>query len=361
MNLPAILIPAYKPDDKMIALIRELVGMGFEHIMVVNDGSGLEFEACFAEAEALGCHMVRHAVNMGKGRALKTGINEAMLIRWHEQGIITADADGQHLPGDIYRVAQAMQENPAALVLGVRRFTGKVPIRNRMGNMITRGVFALVNGHGIMDTQTGLRGLPRQHMDLMLALKGERYEYEMNMLLEAKPNDISMVQVPIDTVYIEGNKSSHYNPLVDSVRIYALILRYILSSLFAGIVDYGVFALLISRVPGLLIESFVIARLCSSLVNFLINRNIVFRQKATVANAAVRYYLLVVVVILASSGSIWVLSSVLGLNHYLAKIITDVVLSLFSFVMQREFVYRSSSKIKIFKNHQVSGAGKSTD
>ncbi len=353
MDLPSVLIPAYKPDDKMLKLIEDLLELGFSRIMVVNDGSGPDYDACFARAEVLGCRIVRHAVNMGKGRALKTGLNEAMLCGFSEPGVITADADGQHLPGDIRRVAQAMAEDPNALVLGVRRFTGNVPLRNRMGNGITRGVFAMVNGNGVMDTQTGLRGLPGKHLPLMLALKGERYEYEMNMLLEARPNDVQMVQVPIDTVYIEGNKSSHYHPFIDSVRIYGLILRYILSSTMAGVVDYGVFALVHTRFPDPLIVSVVSARVISSLVNFLINRNIVFRQKGTMAHAAGRYYALVLFVMLASYGLIWTLSVPLGLNVYLSKVITDIFLSIFSFVIQREFVYSSSSRIKVFKNHKA--------
>ncbi|MDW7656319.1 MAG: bifunctional glycosyltransferase family 2/GtrA family protein [Bacillota bacterium] len=353
MDLPSILIPAYKPDSQMISLIRELIDTGFTRLLVVNDGSGPEYDACFNEAEALGCKVLRHAINMGKGRALKTGLNEAMLSGYADRGIITADADGQHAPRDIYRVALAMQESPEALVLGVRRFTGKVPIRNKMGNAITRGVFALVNGNGIMDTQTGLRGIPLRHLPLMLSLKGERYEYEMNMLLEARPNDVHMVQVPIDTIYIEGNKSSHYHPFIDSVRIYALILRYILSSIVAGIVDYGVFAVMHLSFPRLLIESVVVARILSSIVNFMINRKIVFRQKGTVAHAAFRYYSLVVFIMLCSYGLIWTLSGPLGLNVFLAKIITDAILSIVSFFAQREFVYSSAARIKIFKNHQT--------
>lgn len=353
MDLPSVLIPAYKPDEKMIDLIRKLIDAGFTRLLVVNDGSGSAFDSYFAEAEQLGCRVLRHAINMGKGRALKTGLNEALLCGFADPGVITADADGQHAPGDIYRVAQAMQANPEALVLGVRCFTGNVPIRNRMGNAITRGVFALVNGNGIMDTQTGLRGIPLKHIPLMLALKGERYEYEMNMLLEARPNDVHMVQVPIDTIYIEGNKSSHYHPFIDSVRIYALILRYILSSFIAGIVDYGVFVVMHLSFPRLLIESVVAARLLSSLVNFIINRKIVFRQKGTVAHAAFRYYTLVVFIMLASYGLIWTLSGPLGINVFLAKLLTDILLSIISFIAQREFVYSSSSKVIVFKNNRT--------
>lgn len=349
MELPSILIPAYKPDEKMICLIRSLAFMGFVRILVIDDGSGPEFDEFFAEAKDLGCKIFRHAINMGKGRALKTGLNEVLLCEYRETGVITVDADGQHLPKDIMRIALAMRENPDALILGTRRFTGKVPLKNRVGNTITRGIFALVNGNGIMDTQTGLRGIPGNQLPFFLSLKGERYEYEMNMLLEARPHNVRMIQVPINTVYIYGNKSSHYRPFIDSIRIIALILRYIASSFLAGIVDYSVFVAMQVSFPGRLIESVVLARICSSLVNFIVNRNIVFRQKGTVVRAVFRYYLLVIIVMLSSYGLIWTLSELVGMNVFFAKIISDIFLSFISFIAQREFVYSSDSRIKVIK------------
>ena len=345
--LPSILIPAYKPDEKMIALIRELMDAGFSRILVIDDGSGSEYAHVFAEAEQLGCRILTHAINMGKGRALKTGINEAIISGDASYGIITADADGQHITSDIVRIAEAMQQNPEAMVLGVRRFVGQVPLRNRIGNGITRFIFALVNGHGVLDTQTGLRGFSRAILPLMLSLKGERYEYEMNMLLEARPQNIRIVQVPIDTVYIDGNQHSHYNVFIDSVRIYALIIKYMLSSFVAGIVDYGIFALMHINFPNQLIGSVVTARVASSMVNFIINKHIVFRKKGAVANAALRYYMLVIFIMMSSYGLIYLLSGPFGMNVFLSKIITDIFLSLISFVVQREFVYKPDSKYKV--------------
>jgi putative flippase GtrA len=350
MALPTVLIPAYKPDQKMIVLINALRQLGFTRLLVINDGSGAAYDACFEQAAEKGCQVLQHAINMGKGRALKTGFNAVMLSDAVQLGVITADADGQHTPGDILRVAHAMQDNPQALVLGVRRFTGKVPWKNRLGNAITRGVFTLVNGFGVLDTQTGLRGLPACQLTFALSLNGERYEYEMNMLLEAKPNDVPIIQVPIDTVYIEGNRSSHYRAFVDSVRIYALILKYIFSSLAAGAVDYGVFALMHLSLPDQLIGSVVVARVCSSAVNFLLNRNIVFRQKGTVAHAACRYYALAALIMASSYFLIRWLTGPLGLNVFVAKILSDCVLSLFSFYFQREFVYTTSLKARIVRN-----------
>lgn len=344
MNKPCILIPAYKPDEKMISLIRDLQQREFARIIVVDDGSGAEFASVFSQAEALGCRILRHAINMGKGRTLKTGLNDAMNIGFSDLGVITADADGQHTPGDIEKVALAMAEKPASLVLGVRQFVGNVPLRSRFGNGVTRFIFTLINGGRVQDTQTGLRGIPSVHLPLILALSGERYEYEMNMLLAARPNAIPMEQVPIETVYIEGNKSSHYKVIRDSARIYGLLLKFLASSMTAAVLDYTVFALMHTFVPNRLIASVVVARAASSVVNYLINYNLVFRNKASMAQTAGRYYALVVVIMLSSYLLIKLMAGVLGMNTYIAKLIGDILLYFVSFFVQREFVYKAGGR-----------------
>ncbi len=347
MDLPAVLIPAYKPDLKMLQLIEDLQEKGFARIILVDDGSGPDFAEVFAAAAKAGCQIERHAINMGKGRALKTGINAALLRGIAGQGLITADADGQHTAEDVQALALAMQAEPDALVLGVRSFSEKMPLLNKMGNTITRGVFALVNGNSIQDTQTGLRGLPFAHLPLMLSLKGERYEYEMNMLLEARPHGLSFVQVPISTIYLEGNKSSHYRSFFDSVRIYGLILLYIMSAIISTAVDFGIFAIMVFSFPNLLMLDVLTARLTSSVLNFFINKKIVFKQQGTVAHAAMRYYILVAVISLTSFGLIKLLTSQLGFNVFIAKLVTDISLGLVSFFAQREFVYAPSSKARM--------------
>ena len=138
MALPCILIPAYKPDEKMISLIEQLTAAGFSKIIVVNDGSGPEFAPIFAQAQALGCAVLHHGINMGKGRAMKTGLNHGLVNGLFTDGVIAADADGQHTPADIRKIADAMAGDPGAMVLGVRNFTGKVPLKSRLGNGITR-------------------------------------------------------------------------------------------------------------------------------------------------------------------------------------------------------------------------------
>ena len=149
------------------------------------------------------------------------------------------DADGQHLPADIDAVCRAWRQNPEALVLGSRRFTGKVPLRSRFGNAITRFIFRVATGVAVYDTQTGLRAFSVSRIPMMLEMQGERYEYEINVLLYATRRKIPIQEVEIATVYLDGNQTSHFNPLRDAWRIYKMILLFAASSLVAAGVDYG--------------------------------------------------------------------------------------------------------------------------
>ncbi|HBP38014.1 MAG TPA: hypothetical protein DD640_04600, partial [Clostridiales bacterium] len=214
-----------------------------------------------------------------------------------------------------------------------------VPWKSRLGNGITRFFFGLIHGGDVRDTQTGLRGLPGSSISLFLSLPGERYEYEMNMLLAIRPNEISLVQVPIETIYLEGNRSSHFKVLQDSARIYALLVKYIASSLIATVVDYVGFYLMNISFPDHLIASVAVSRSVSSLVNYLINRDIVFKRKNVGKMAIVRYYIVVIGIMAANYGLIKLLSDTVGFNIYVAKVIVDSLLSVISFYAQREFVY----------------------
>lgn len=211
----AILIPAYDPDGKLADLVTALKGE-FGHLVVVDDGSTQGREV-FENVRPLVDVVLAHEVNRGKGAALKTGF---AWIRDHlpkVRTVVTADSDGQHRPYDIRRVAEASLGHPQGLVLGVREFAGKVPFRSRLGNAWTRVLFRLLTGLAIRDTQTGLRGIPRELWGRMLELRGERYEYEARMLVDARRHPVRPLQIPIETVYIEGNKSSHYRPFRDTL------------------------------------------------------------------------------------------------------------------------------------------------
>jgi glycosyltransferase involved in cell wall biosynthesis len=225
-----VVIPAWQPDGRLVTLVRELLGWGFGGVVVVDDGSSGAGAEIFGELRDMApVRVVRHERNLGKGRALKTGMEVVLREMPGVQGVVTADADGQHIAADVVRVAAALRES-GSVVLGVRRFRGAVPLRCRVGNWVTRGMFGLLTGVRLGDTQTGLRGIPRRLLRELLQMEGERYEYEMVVLTRLCLGGCALVEVPIETVYLEGNRSSHFRPMGDSVRVLVALARCVFRS-----------------------------------------------------------------------------------------------------------------------------------
>jgi glycosyltransferase involved in cell wall biosynthesis len=333
----AVLIPARAPERQLQPLVQRLGDAGFGKILVVDDGSGPDFEPLFAAVARLPkVTLLRHAVNLGKGRALKTGINHFLNDAGGCSGLLTCDADGQHAPEDIVRVAEQFVQNEKTVVLGARTFAKDVPLRSRFGNELTRKIFGFVTGKPLTDTQTGLRVFPREMLPELLLLDGERYEYEMTALLHVCRFQ-QPVEVPIATIYLEGNRSSHFDPIRDSMRIYFVLFRFYLSAVIAAGIDWAGFTAAFWA-TGSVGVSVAIGRL-SSLVNFSLNKKYVFNSRVGVGGAIVRYYLLAAAIGGASYCSIVGLRY-FGWNVFAGKLVADSLLSLVSFSVQRTFVFR---------------------
>ena len=183
-------------------------------------------------------------------------------------------------------------------------------------------------------------------MRRMMTIKGERFEFELNMLIEAKESGTPFYEVPIRTIYIASNETSHFNPLLDSIRIYSVFLKFILSSF---VVDILLFTLLASLLRGVLpgyhiLIATVGARIVSSLFNFVINKNSVFKNTSPSVSTLVKYIVLCVVQVSLSAGLVWTIFHFLGWNETLIKVIVDCLLFLFSFQLQREWVFKRKEK-----------------
>lgn len=349
--LPALLIPAYEPDLPLLAgLIQECAGLGFTRFLLVDDGSAhhplarLDPGPLSSSVEIV---RLRHAVNLGKGAALKTGFNEYLNRidsgNWITPGLITVDADGQHRPGDVLRVARQFLSAPASLCLGLRKFTGRVPMRSRFGNQLTRLAFRFFCGADLGDTQTGLRAIPNSLLPELLPLTGQRYEYELEMLVHVSRQRLPITQVEIETVYLDGNSSSHFNPLIDSMRVYFVFLRFSFSSLITFGVDTLLF-LLVFRFTETIALSTIAARLGAGLCNFAINRNLVFHSGNRWPFEMARYWMVVallgtVSVVCVSRFADW------GWNLLTAKVTVELLLFLASFPIQRLFVFLPGSRL----------------
>ena len=226
-----IIVPSLDPDEKLLQVVEGLLADGFDDILLVNDGSHADhlwpFERAAEHPEVT---VLTHEVNKGKGRALKTAFAWCIENRPDIDGVVTADGDNQHRPSDIRRCAQAMIDDPSKVWLGVRDFSlDHVPARSRIGNTLTRGIMKMACGVSVTDTQTGLRAIPARDLPLMLRVEGERYEYETQMLLSLRAEKVGIGEVVIETVYINENESSHFNPLKDSMKIYKIIFRHMFS------------------------------------------------------------------------------------------------------------------------------------
>jgi putative flippase GtrA len=333
-----VLVPAYEPDAPLIALLDALRSAAPEaHLLVVDDGSGPRFAPVFEAARQRGCVVLTHPVNRGKGAALKTGFR---FIAEHAPGedVVCADSDGQHSPDDVLRVAACVRDG-ADLVLGVRGFTGHVPLRSRFGNTVTRTLFRLATGRDVRDTQTGLRGYAGALLPWLLSVPGERFEYEVNALLQAVRRGLPIDQVGIATIYTDGNASSHFRPVLDSARIYAPLLTFLLSSFAAFLLDTAALVGLHGLLGGLLLP-LLGARLLSSSVNFAVNRRLVFAAPGarSVGAAAARYAALAVVLVAANYVLLAAFTR-LGLGLLPAKLLTEVLLVSASYQVQRRTVF----------------------
>ena len=302
----SVVLPSLDPDEKLIAVIDGLLEYGFTDIILVNDGSKPENLHYFEDAAAQHpeIHLLHHEVNKGKGAALKNAFRWFLENRPDGYGVVTVDGDNQHHPADTRACCEHMLKTGHA-VLGCRDFNQEdVPARSSFGNKTTSLIFKIFVGMTISDTQTGLRALPRKMLNVLVDVYGDRFEYETNMLLAFKNHGFKFDEVKIRTVYIEENKSSHFRVIRDSWRIYKLILshffRYTLSSLVSFVVDSGMVYLLTVMLRAFLQDPLlgtiatVGARAVSSLLNFYMNKKLVFQTKVNTLKAMIRYYALAI-------------------------------------------------------------------
>ncbi len=386
-----VVIPAYEPDEKLLGVLKDFTEQTSFPIVVVNDGSS---EKCIPIFEAV-CAFERvtlltHEVNKGKGAALKTAFAYIAEQFPASEGILTVDADGQHLMPDCMNVCTAYEEHPDVLITGSRRFKGKVPIRSRIGNSITRGVFRLTTGKRVYDTQTGLRAFGVNRVSEMLSLHGDRYEYEIHQLLHCCTKGTGVYEVPIETVYIDDNSSSHFDTLRDSAKIYKVIfkflgptfLKFMSTSFVSFLIDFLSFCLIfygtvaifggfhvakemfsfqrevsqkwsetllalnpIIFVGGgsvLRMVSLVLARVISGFCNYLLNRRFVFDGSRHERNL-LKYALSAIFVLLLN----WLFIELFtraGIPAWLANILSQLICYPVSFMLQRTFVFRGKNQ-----------------
>lgn len=323
------LIPAYCPEDRMIPLLKELYELNFS-IVVVDDGSGEAYDEIFDKASAY-ADVRRYENNRGKGEALKYGLNSIKEGFQPPYTVVTADADGQHRVEDIVKVCETALQHPDSLVLGRRELDKSTPIKSRIGNGISRVLYHLTTGRKIYETQTGLRAFSNKLLPRFLKLPGHRYEYEIDMILNA--SDLDIIETEIQTVYFDNNAASHFRPFADTVSLDKEFIRYKIPSLIAGAAGYLLFV-----VSALILHTWLIpavaARVCTQLLKAILNKVIPFSEKPPFG----RFLLTSVILLLCDTALMWALTAI-GVNIFLAKLISCILMVIISVLLRRLFVF----------------------
>lgn len=343
-----IIIPAFNPSERLVGFVSELTNNGLSAV-VIDDGSHCDIKSIFEKIESNPhCVVLRHNENLGKGAALKTAFQYITERSDCILGVVTADADGQHSVDDIVRVLEELKKTNDSVILGSRSFRAKdVPLRSKFGNYITRFFLWLVTGLSLPDTQTGLRGIGIKHLRKIVGISTNGYDYELSMLLSFHKHKVPIKCIRIKTIYIDDNQSSHFRPIIDSLSIYMVLIRFCSSSLIAALLDNIAFAVAYYMTYNILVSIF-IARFISSGINFYINKSVVFRTSRTVKatlTSYMQYMLLVVVLALVSGVFVENIESIFGFNVFLTKILTEAVLFYTSFKVQKMFIFNREYRL----------------
>ncbi len=342
------IIPSYKPENILLSIAESIEKLNII-TLIIDDGSGASFEWIFDTLEKKNNFIIlKHYHNKGKGAALKTAFEFILLNYSNCKGVITLDADGQHQISDVIKVLNVLKDKPTNLVLGSRSFTGKVPLRSKFGNYLTKFVFKLFVGFYLSDTQTGLRGIPVYFLPILLHIKSNRYEFELAMLIHAKEMHMEHTEVKIDTIYEKGNSNSHFNPLLDSMKIYFTFIRYISSSVIVTLIDYILLSILMYLTKNVLF-SVVFSRLIAGFIQFFISRKFVFRDRKSNLLAPVKFLILLTINTFIVSVAIKAIQSSFEINIIAAKVAIEFVLFISSFYLQKFFIFRHKSNFRKYK------------
>lgn len=377
------LIPAYKPNIQLLEFVKGIEEHGMD-CLIVNDGSGEEYLSLFHKIEReTEARVLSFPENRGKGAALKAGLEYLQKENAGLQGdftIITLDADGQHLLKDALNLLSVSEEKKDTLILGSRTQSKDSPLRSRIGNGITKEVFNLCTGVEVKDTQTGMRAFSGKMIPEMLTIPGERYEYEMNVLLFLAKEGVLMEEVPIETVYINDNAESHFDTVKDSYRIYKQILKFSASSLLSFLADFLLYSFFFLITGGLFVSNF-LARVISLHLNFFLNKTMVFsgeedieESKKRIENTKVQkgtkwnlsalksfkkeeyfsYIGLAAFIFIINSFILSGIVGSLGMNPYLAKILTEGLLFCLSYFVQKKWIFeKKNSKKAAVKGKEI--------
>lgn len=340
----AIIIPVFCPNDNLIKLIHTLRLTFHQPIIVVDDGN--PDQKIFKKLS--GVTVLHHPINLGKGAALKTAFQYVLDHLPEMDGVVTADADGQHPSEDILKIAMLLEQDSSAFYLATRTFNKQTPLSNTLGNLITRYVFLAVTGQKVMDTQNGLRGIPRWLLASLIKIPQQRFDYEMVMLKEIAVKKTTIIQVPTQTIYEQEGAVSSFRQWRDSFLIYQILLkdffRFLNVSVLSFVIDYGLFLLFFQWLTGAyrIILAVIFSRLLSGTANYTLNRLYSFRSKVRLSQSVAQYLLLFLIIMATSA---WLTDGItlLGISPEWSKLMVDLFLFIVSYQVQKKYIFKNGS------------------
>jgi putative flippase GtrA len=262
-NRLAIVIPAYRPPDRLLDLARQ-ISQSFALVVIVDDGSGADFREVFARAADLpGVDILRHATNLGGGVAIKTGINHALASLPGLLGVVTAEPDAE--PADIERVAQSLLAHPDSLVQ---------PAADSVLHALTG-----------RDSQTGLRGIPAGFAPSVLQIEANGPEFDLELQMAARRSGVPLVEESVRTA------PSRFNPLLESTKLYFLLPRFAAVALATALLDNLIFIQALHRGWPML-WSLALARGFGVAFSYPLARRAVFRSRQRHARLLPKYLML---------------------------------------------------------------------
>lgn len=349
-----VVIPALNPDDKLINLINKITSTValnniIKQIIIVNDGSDKQHQIIFNQLSRQHPELtiLKHSTNRGKGAALKTAFSYVQNHSSDIDGVATMDSDGQHTVSALHSCLDKFSLNTNRLIIGVRHFTNNIPFRSQFGNLLTSGLVRILTRQNISDTQTGLRVIPISYTESLISFPGNRFEFEFDMLLQAKKYDVQVVEQPIPTIYLDGNASSHFRVIRDSIAIYSRFLKFAASGLISFLIDISLFYLVLFILGNHVLNSIMIAtivsRVLSSVANYIINHQVVFNNAGH--QTLIKYAFLFVAQMFASGFFTDLLTALLPVTNgpimpTIAKMIVDFILFMISYRIQSNFIFK---------------------
>lgn len=338
LNKIAIIIPALNPNEKLIELVKELKVVGLTNIIVIDDGSRLENKKYFLELKKVsGVTVYENEKNYGKGRTIKKGI-EKVIDDKEIFGLVTVDADGQHLASDARKIAEKV-EKEEKITFGERKLKNKdVPLFSRIGRIFSTWYLKLKTGVYLEDTQTGLRGIPRKYFDLALQVSGDRFDYEMNFLEKICDEKIEFDLVDIETIY--KNRIKNFRIFKDSYIIYKEFFKNLISSILASVIDVFFFWIFI-KLNVTIRYSNIVARILSGIFDFTLNKKWVFKNSDINNSLKLIKYSILFIIQMMLNTILVEYFSMYAENLIILKIIINISIYIINFFIKKIYIFKN--------------------